>query len=290
MLARRQKTADIIYVFFCYVFPLLLSIVILVPFVNVSAKSFSSSSSIVSGQVFFLPVKPDLSNYGYIMETGLFPRAFMNSVFVVVTGTLLSVITTAMVAYPLSKNDLKGRKFFLVLYLFTMVFTAGMIPDYLLVRKLNLADSLWSLILPGMIWTYNMLILKSYFEALPAEVEESVLVDGGGYFTYFFKFVLPLSKASLASVALFYGVSYWTDYTKALLYINDQSKKPLQLFLYEIISQGAVSGDMSSTFTLVSAEGVKCATIVLSVVPMLLVYPFIQRYFTAGMMLGAVKE
>lgn len=281
---------DSAYVIVSYLFPIILAIIILIPFLNVSAKSFSSSSAIVSGSVFFHPIGFDLSNYSYILDTGLFGKAFTNSVFVVVVGTLLSVMTTAMVAYPLSKKDLKGRKFFNYLYLFTMVFTAGMIPDYLLVRKLGLSDSLWSLILPGMIWTYNMLILKSYFEALPQEVEESVFVDGGGYFCCFFNFVLPLSKASLASVALFYGVSYWTDYTKAMLYITSQDKKPLQLFLYEIIAQGAVSGDMSSSFTLVSAEGVKCATIVLSIVPMLLVYPFIQRFFTAGMLLGAVKE
>lgn len=281
---------DPAYVIVSYLFPIILAIIILIPFLNVSAKSFSSSSAIVSGSVFFHPIGFDLSNYSYILDTGLFGKAFANSVFVVIVGTLLSVMTTAMVAYPLSKKELKGRKFFNYLYLFTMVFTAGMIPDYLLVRKLGLSDSLWSLILPGMIWTYNMLILKSYFEALPQEVEESVFVDGGGYFCCFFNFVLPLSKASLASVALFYGVSYWTDYTKAMLYITSQDKKPLQLFLYEIIAQGAVSGDMSSSFTLVSAEGVKCATIVLSIVPMLLVYPFIQRFFTAGMLLGAVKE
>lgn len=287
-----KEFQDYVFQILSYVFVIGLSCLIILPFLNVLAKSFSASPDIMSGNVSFFPKNTNVASYQYIIEAGLFFRAFLNTMFVVVVGTFLSLFITAAVAYPLSKQELKGRRAFLFLYMFTMVFSAGIIPDYLLVKKLGLTDSLWSIILPGLVWTYNMLILKSFFEALPKEIEESAFIDGAGYFQIFFKFVLPLSKASLATVGLFYGVAYWSDYYKALLYISSVKKKPLQLFLYEIIAQSSSMGDTTTMNMehIVSVEGVRCATIILSVVPMLVIYPFIQRYFTSGVTLGAVKE
>lgn len=293
VLSKKTNTiTDKIYIGLAYVLPILFALLIIFPFVNVLAKSFSSSASIVSGNVKFLPKTFSTASYQYIIESGVFFKAFLNTMFVVIIGTPLSVIITAMVAYPLSKPNLKGRKVFLLLYMFTMVFSAGIIPDYLLVKALGLTNSLWSLILPGLVWTYNMLILKSYFEGIPSEIEESAQIDGAGYGTIFTRLIIPLSKPALATVGLFYGVSYWNDYYKALLYINDIAVKPLQLYLFEIITQSASMGDTTTMNMkyVISAEGVRCASIILTVIPMLIIYPFVQKFFASGVTLGAVKE
>lgn len=293
MLSKKTNTiSDKVYVGLAYILPISFALLIIFPFVNVLAKSFSSSASIVSGNVKFLPKIFSTASYQYIIESGVFFKAFLNTMFVVMIGTPLSILITAMVAYPLSKPSLIGRKVFLLLYMFTMVFSAGIIPDYLLVKALGLTNSLWSLILPGLVWTYNMLILKSYFEGIPSEIEESAQIDGAGYGTIFLRLIIPLSKPALATVGLFYGVSYWNDYYKALLYINDIAVKPLQLYLFEIITQSASMGDTTTMNMkyVISAEGVRCASIILTVIPMLIIYPFVQKFFASGVTLGAVKE
>lgn len=292
---RKNNTTHMIDTVYCaisYIVPILLSVLILIPFLNVLAKSFSSSTHIMSGKVTFWPIGFDTTAYKYIIESGVFFNALKNSGFIVVVGTFLSILVTALVAYPLSKPSLKGRRVFMLLYMFTMVFTAGIIPDYLIVKKIGLIDSIWSMIIPGLVWTYNMLILKSFFEGIPNAIEEAAKIDGAGQFRIFFQIVLPLSKPALATVSLFYAVSYWNDYYKALLYINKIDVKPLPLYMYELVTQSTNLMDSSGMGmeSLLSPEGVRCGSIVLSIIPMLIIYPFIQKYFTSGVTLGAVKE
>lgn len=271
----------------------ILTLAVLIPFFSVFAKSFSSSAAVVSGKVRFWPKFFELTSYEFIFREGTFFRSLGVSLLVMGVGTMLSMLCTALVAYPLSKSELKGGKALTLLYMFTMVFNCGIIPDYLIVKQLGMLNTVWSLIIPGLVWTYNMLILKSYFQSIPASVEESAKIDGAGWGCVFVKIVLPLSKPALATVSLFYAVAYWNDYFKALLYINKPQCKPLQLYLYELVTQGgnllesAASAGMKN---ILSPEGVRCASIILSIIPMLILYPFVQRFFTAGLTLGAVKE
>ncbi|MEG0648609.1 MAG: carbohydrate ABC transporter permease [Oscillospiraceae bacterium] len=224
-----QNWSDRIFSALAMIILLLSALAVMIPFVNVIAKSLSSSSAVVSGKVSFWPVDIDLTSYKFILSEGTFFRSLSISLFVTIAGTLLSMLCTALIAYPLSKPTLKGRKPLLLLYMFTMVFSCGMIPDYLLVKELGMLNSVWSLIVPGLVWTYNMLILKSYFEGIPQSIEESAKIDGAGWGCIFVKIVMPLSKPALATVSLFYAVAYWNDYFKALLYINKPNVKPLQL-------------------------------------------------------------
>ena len=288
-----MRRSDRVFMWSAGIFLGICALIIIIPFVNVFAKSISDSVAVVSGKVSLLPVGFDLSSYRFIFQEGSFFRSLGISAFVMVTGTFLSMICTALVAYPLSEPTLYGKKPLMLLYMFTMVFSCGIIPDYLLVKQLGMLNTVWSLIIPGLVWTYNMLILKSYFESIPDSLKESARMDGAGYGTIFFRIVLPLSRPALATVSLFYAVGYWNDYFKALLYINKPALKPMQMYLYELVTQGGNLLESASAVGIkgsISPEGVRCACIVLSVIPMLVLYPVIQKYFTSGIMLGEVKE
>ena len=290
---KRETTNDKIFKYLTVLFLSMLAMSIIIPFINVFSKSISDTTAVVSGKVSLTPIGFDLSSYSFILQEGTFFHSPGISFFIMFFGTFLSMLCTALVAYPLSKPNLKGRKVLTGLYMFTMVFHCGIVPDYLLVKQLNMLNSVWSLIIPGLIWTYNMLILKSYFESLPISIEESAKIDGAKYGRIFFSIVLPLSKPALATVSLFYAVGYWNDYFKALLYISKPDVKPLQLYIYELVTQGAnilESASSAGIEGVISPEGVRCASIILSVIPMLILYPIIQKYFTSGMTLGAVKE
>lgn len=288
-----MRKADKIFTWSAGTFLGLCALTIIIPFINVFAKSISDSVAVISGKVGLLPVGFDLSSYRFIVREGSFFRSLGISVFVMAVGTFLSMVCTAMVAYPLSEPTLRGRKPLMLLYMFTMVFSCGMIPDYLLVKQLGMLNSVWSLIIPGLVWTYNVLILKSYFESIPESIKESAQIDGAGFGTIFLRIILPLSRPALATVSLFYAVGYWNDYFKALLYINKPDRKPMQMYLYELVTQGGNLLESASAVGMessLSPEGIRCASIILSVIPMLVLYPFIQKYFTSGITLGAVKE
>ncbi len=221
-------------------------------------------------------------------------HSLVYTIGITVVYTLFSMVMTILMAYPLTKKRLHGRSFFSFLALFTMYFSGGTIPIYLNIKELGLINTAWALILPGMLSTYNMIILKSFFQSLPNELEEAAIIDGANDFQVLLRVYLPLSMASLATLTLFYAVGKWNSFQDALYYISDKSLQPLQLKLYHIIkgSQAvdvaAMEGGSSTVATSIS-ESIEPATIIFATLPILVVYPFVQRYFVAGVTIGAVK-
>lgn len=275
-----------------YLILLLLALAAVIPFLNVLAKSLSSSRAAISGQVFLLPKEFQLETYRFILFHSPFFKSFLNSVIVTVTGTVLAMTATITTAYPLSRPSFKGRKFFTLLYVFSMVFYGGIIPSYLLVKALGLIDNLFAMVIPFLVVPFNMLVVKSYFEQLPVSVEESAKIDGAGDLRVLFQIILPMSKPVIATVSLFYAVSYWNDYFHPMLFIDNPSLKSLQQFLYETVTspESLLEQFTSEKLQNISIEGITSATIICATIPIMLLYPLVQRYLMAGMTLGAVKE
>ncbi|KPV57973.1 sugar ABC transporter permease [Paenibacillus sp. A3] len=279
-----------------YAFFVLLGLTTIFPFLNLIAKSLSSEEAVVSGRVTLLPVDWQIGTYRYVMSHSLFLASFQVSVFVTVAGTLLALFMTTLAAYPLSKPRLRGRKWFILMYIFTMLFSGGLIPTYLLMQSLQLIDKLPVLFLPAMISVYNMLIIKNYFESLPDSLEESAKLDGAGNLTILWRITLPLSLPVLATIALFYAVAFWNDYFASLIYINTPENKPLQLYLKELFVSSSdtflqLGAQMNVDAAMnTSPQAIQAASILLATVPILLVYPFLQKYFVKGVLVGSVKE
>lgn len=271
-----------------------ISLSCLLPFLNVAATSFSSKSAILSGKVTFWPVEFDTRAYQAIFADPAMIRSLVFTVVITIVYTAFSMVLTILMAYPLTKTRLRGRKVFNFLALFTMYFSGGTIPLYLNIKDLGLLDTPWALILPGMLSTYNMIILKSFFTALPSELEEAAIIDGANDFQVLLRVYLPLSMASLATLTLFYAVGKWNSFQDALYYIQNKAYQPLQLKLYHII-KGSQAVDIaameggSSTMATDISESIEPATIIFATLPILVVYPFVQRYFVAGVTIGAVK-
>ncbi|NOU63879.1 ABC transporter permease subunit [Paenibacillus sp. LMG 31461] len=274
----------------------IISLSCLLPLIYIIATSFSSGAAIESGKVFLWPV--DFTPAAYkvlIVSTDLF-KYFKNSVVVTVVGTALSMIFTILCAYPLSKRKMFARRKVTFLIVFTMLFSGGLIPTYLLVKSLGLMNSYWSIWLTTLISPYNMLIMKSFFENISEELEEAARIDGCSEWRILLQMYLPLSKAVIATLALFYGVAYWNSFLKVLMYISDSRGYTLPVLIQQMVFQleqiklgtsqdlGAVSGSGE-----VISESVKSAGVVVLILPMLAVYPFLQKYFVKGVMLGSVK-
>ena len=273
---------------------LLFSLSCLLPFINVAAISLSGKSAILRGDVSFWPVEFETTAYKAIFADKSMMHSMWFTVLITVAYTLFAMILTILLAYPLTKKRLKGRKFFSFLALFTMYFSGGTIPIYLNIKELGLLDSPWSLILPGMLSTYNMIILKSFFTSLPDSLEEAATIDGANDFQILIQIVLPLSMASLATLTLFYAVGKWNSFQDALYYIRNKAYQPLQLKLYHLI-KGSQAVDVaameggSQTVASSISESIEPASIIFATLPILIVYPFVQRYFVAGVTIGAVK-
>lgn len=272
----------------------LISLTCLLPFVNVAATSLSSKSAILGGKVTFWPVDWNVTAYKAIFSDPTMVRSLVFTIVITVVYTAMAMVLTVLMAYPLTKKRLKGRKFFNFMALFTMYFSGGTIPIYLNIKELGLLDTPWSLILPGLLSTYNMIILKSFFAALPTELEEAATIDGANDFQILLQVYLPLSMASLATLTLFYAVGKWNSFQDALYYIQNKAYQPLQLKLYHLIkgSQAvdiaAMEGGSNTVATEIS-ESIQPASIIFATLPILVVYPFVQRYFVAGVTIGAVK-
>lgn len=270
------------------------SLICLLPFVNVIAVSFSSKSAILRGDVGFWPVEFTTMAYQAIFNDKSMMQSLWYTVGITVSYTAIAMVLTILMAYPLTKKRLKGRKFFNLMALFTMYFSGGTIPIYLNIKELGMLDTAWSLIIPGALSTYNMIILKSFFSALPESLEEAATIDGANDFQILLQIYLPLSLASLATLTLFYAVGKWNSFQDALYYITSRSLQPLQLKLYNLIkgSQAVdvamMEGGASTVATSVS-ESIESATIIFATLPILVVYPFVQRYFVSGVTIGAVK-
>lgn len=270
-------------------------ILVLYPCVYVISASFSSGTAVQSGKVVLLPVDFSLEGYKIVFHTPSVWTGFRNSLFYTVVGTAINVVMTMTAAYCLSRHDLPGRSFIMLLFTFTMFFSGGMITSYMLVQKLGLLNTVWSLLLPGAIGVYNLIIAKTFIQsAIPGELLEAARMDGCSDIMYFIKVVIPLSKAIIAVLVLFYGVGHWNAYFNAMIYLHDKALYPLTLFLREILMADQIDPstvtDPELQAQLAQAAGViKYALIVVSMVPVLVIYPFIQKYFVKGVMIGSVK-
>ncbi len=288
-----RKTAEDVFIdVLSYAVMGLFALITLIPFLNIIAKTFSEDWAVVSGKVGILPMGFQLDSLNYVITSSRFLSSFMVSVIITAAGTALSILLICVTAYPLSKKKLWGVKGVMILYVFTMMFSGGMIPNYLLIKNLGIYNTLWSVILPGMINVFNLMIVKNYFESIPESIEESAMMDGASYTRVLFTIVLPLAVPTIATITLFTAVNYWNNYMGPMLYINEPGLKPLQLYLREIIleqSDMVLSSQSAEDQLNISSEGVRSATIIASTLPILVVYPFIQKYFIKGIMIGSVK-
>ncbi|MBP3359741.1 MAG: carbohydrate ABC transporter permease [Clostridia bacterium] len=264
----------------------------LYPCLYVLFASISDPVELYSGsKILLCPRGFNLTNYAHVLKNSMLWIGYRNTIFYTVAGTLLNVSLTIVAAYCLSRRGLPGKNFILMAIVFTMYFSGGMIPTYLVVKNLHLLDKFAALILPGAINTSNFIIMLSFFRGLPGELEEAAKIDGANNYLILIQVMIPLSKACIAVIALYYAVEHWNSYMPGLLYINNMRKYPLQLVLREILLEGSAqqNGVVSIDDADAVAETIKYATMVVSTVPMLCVYPFIQRYFVKGVMIGAIK-
>jgi putative aldouronate transport system permease protein len=273
---------------------LLFLVVILYPLVFVVSASISSPDAVISGKVWLWPVQPTLDGYAAVFKHKLIWSSFRNSVFYTVAGTFLSVVLTIAAAYPLSRRDLFGKNWFMLLFVFTTMFSGGLIPSYLLVKDLGMLNTVWAMIIPSAMSVFNIIITRTYFKTtLPDEMLEAAQIDGCNDFRYVFSIVLQLSGPIIAVVALYSAVGYWNQYFNGLLYLDSQKLYPLQLVLREILVQNEVDASMLDMKEIAAQEGLrallKYSLIVVSSLPLLLVYPFVQKYFIKGVMIGSLK-
>lgn len=275
------------------IFLVIIFAVMLYPFVYVLAVSLSSPDAVMRNRVVLFPVGLNLTAYRAVVHnTGIW-TGYANTMLYTVTGTLINLTVTSLMAYALSKKALFGRKFFSLFVVFTMFFQGGMIPNYILISKLRMINTIWAIVLPGAVSTWYLMVMRTFFSELPAELEEAAMVDGCNPFLIFLRIVLPLSKPILFTMALFYAVSHWNAYMAPLIYLNDKAKFPLQIIMRQIL----ITGDTSFTNTiaflddssLIISDTIKYAAIIVSILPIVITYPFIQKYFSKGVMIGSVK-
>lgn len=270
----------------------LFTIVILVPLWNVVVSSFSSGRALAEGGFLFWPSEFSLENYRAVFRDESIWQSFLISVSKTVIGVVTHVFFCAMVGYGLSKKYVRGRKLYMTMGVITMFFSGGMIPTYLLIKSLGLLNSFWVYIIPALLSFYDVIILMNFFRNVPDSLEESAKIDGAGDWRIFLYIMIPLSMPAIATIALFNGVGQWNDFMTTKLYITDQALYPLQMKLYEIIVQSQTqSMQNSGSFAIeTTTKGVQLATIVITTMPIVVMYPILQKYFISGMMLGAMKE
>ena len=279
-----------------YIILIAFLIIVLYPFVYIVSCSFSSGQALISGKVTLLPVDPTLEGYKAILEYKDIWTGFANSFLYTIAGTLVGLTLTILAAYPLSRFSLVGRRPLMMLFLFTMLFNGGLVPNYMLVLSLGLLNTAWAIILPTALSAYNVIVARTFFiNTIPNELHESAELDGCGEFRFLISIVLPLSKAIMAVLVLWIAIGFWNSYFNPMIYLNDKSKFPLQLILREILLMANVD------FTKAAAnpelyyknqqlsEILRYGTIIISALPLMVLYPFIQKYFVQGVMIGSVK-
>jgi putative aldouronate transport system permease protein len=268
-----------------------IAVVMLFPFVYVLSVSLSTQQDLTGSAVTLIPKHLTLEAYRQVLAGGVVARALMVSIAITVVGTVISMVMTTTLAYGLTRTrSVPGSRFVLLLVLGTLLFSAGIIPNYLLVRYLGLLNSYWALIVPGMISAFNLVVVRQFFMNIPDELTEAARIDGASPLQVFWHIILPLSKAVLAVVALFYGVAIWADFFNALIYLSDTTKWPVQLVLRLFVLQGQnIASSQQTGQPAPPAETVQMAVVMIATVPIILVYPFLQKYFTQGVLSGAVK-
>ena len=277
---------------FNLVFLLLVVFLTMYPFLNIIAQSFSSEGFINAGQVNLFPMGFNTETYKLILADSTFWTNYGNTVLYTVVATAISMVLTTAFAYAIAKKDLKGRSVFIGLAVFTMFFNGGLIPNYVLISSLGMRDTIWAVVLPNAISVFNLLIMKSFFENMPRELEEAASIDGLTQYGILFRVVLPLSKAIVATMVLFYAVANWDSWFQAFLYLDNPDLFPVTIYLRNMIAGVTTAGSAGGTAENVGqiAANIQSVTIVLTVIPILCVYPFVQKYFFSGVMLGSVKE
>lgn len=287
----RKSTSRKVFEVFNYTLLSLFVLFTLYPILNQIAISFSSASGILKDNVTIIPIDFTLETYKNLVAQDVFWLNYLNTIIYTVVGTTIGLASTTMCAYALSKPSVRGRSVILKLIIFTIFFAGGLIPNFALIKGLGWIDTIWAVTIPLAIIPYHILIMRTYFEGLPVELEEASKIDGLGQFGYFIKIALPLSKPIIATMILFIAVIYWNDWFSALIYLNDPKAQPVTLFLRNIMmgaQTAAESGDVGSSIKTIP-QSVQAASMIVVTTPILCVYPFVQKYFVKGVMIGAVK-
>lgn len=270
----------------------LIALSTVLPFLYVLAGSFATEKELTEKAFFIIPSVWSINAYRYAIKTANILRGLKNSILLTALGTFCCMAFSLTFAYPLSKKHFRGRNWVMNMVIITMLFSGGMIPSYLVIQAYGLLNSWWALVLPALINPFNMIIIKNFFQGLPVELDEASYMDGANDLQIFWKVALPLSKPVIASISLFYGVGFWNDYFNAMIYLSDAEKFPVQIQLRSIILLTSKITDTSIDYDIMGAppdKAVKMACTVIATVPILLIYPFVQKYFTKGVMVGAVK-
>ncbi|MFE5321167.1 carbohydrate ABC transporter permease [Paenibacillus sp. NPDC056579] len=265
------------------------AIATLYPVLYITAVSLSDTASVIQGKVFLFPKGWNLDAYREVLKNDKIPRAYLNSIYYTGLGTFINLLFTAVAAYPLSQRTFFGRKFFMLAIVMTMFFNAGIIPTYMVVQQLGLIDTVWALVLPNAIWTMELIILKSFYENMSTQIREAALIDGASDYRILFSIVIPLSKPALASIGLFYFMGHWNSFFIPMIYLNDKDMYPLQVVLRDMLLFNAENDAGLVDRAALAPQAMKNATIVLSMIPVMLIYPFAQKYFAKGVMLGSEK-
>lgn len=290
----KETGLDKLFTIANYLFAGILLLLVLYPLIYVLSASFSSPESLMGGRVWLFPVDIGLAGYKAVFEYKGVWIGYSNSLFYTVAGTVINVVMTIAAAYPLSRKDLYGGRTIMLIFAFTMIFSGGLIPNYLLVKELGLLNTRWALLIPNAMSIFNVVVMMSFFRSnIPAELLESAKMDGCSNFRFLLSIVLPLSGAVIAVITLFYAVGHWNSFFDALLYLSDKNKFPLQIYLREILLLNTTSDitlnvdEESKNFYL--SELLKYSLIILSSLPMIVLYPFVQKYFVKGVMVGSLK-
>ncbi|QCJ45553.1 carbohydrate ABC transporter permease (plasmid) [Bacillus sp. S3] len=292
----KETKSDRIFTIVNYSVLSLLLVVFLYPLIYILSASFSSTEAVLSGKVWLWPVDFSLEGYKAVFSYKLIWTGYANSIFYTVVGTLINIGMTILAAYPLSRDEFFGRKFFMLLFLFTMIFSGGIIPNYLLIKELGMLDTRWAMIIPGAMSVFNVIITRTYFKStIPKELQEAAKIDGCSDFRFLRSIVLPLSGPIIAVMTLFYAVGHWNSFFNALIYLRDQDLFPLQLILNSILVQNQVDPQMLGDMERMAAKAglselLKYSLIVVASVPVLIIYPFVQKHFVKGVMIGSLKE
>ncbi len=297
LVRRRMKSSPGDRVLYAVVYTIIIVFLLLVlyPIIFVISASFSEGTEVQLGHVYLWPVKPTLEGYNAVFSHKNVLTGYRNTIFYTLAGTAINVVITVLCAYPLSRRDMPMRGFFMFLFVFTMFFSGGLIPTYLLVNSLGMVNTVWSLLIPGAMSVYNMIITRTFFQnTVPKELLEAAQIDGCSDARYFFNILLPLSQAVISVIALYYAVGHWNSYFNALIYVRDARLQPLQLILRSILLSTRVSlSEFEDPDLLAGKVGleflVKYALIVVSSAPIMCLYPFVQKFFAKGVMLGSVK-
>lgn len=274
---------------FNYILMTIIGIIMVYPVIYIVAISFSDTLYIVQGKVVLFPRGFNIDAYKEIFSNNRVPRAYLNTILYTSVGVLFNLVMTAVAAYPLSRQDFFGRKFFIIAIVLTMFLNGGIVPNYLIVQKLGMIDTMWALVIPNVIWTFELLILKSFYENMSESLRDAALIDGASEFRILFNIIIPLSKPALASIGLFYFMGHWNSFFLPLIYLNDARMFPLQLVLRDMLIFENTNDMNLVDMAALTPEAMKNATIFITMIPVLMVYPFAQKYFSKGVMLGSEK-